>query len=181
MFIGPVKKASRIQVKAETDYVNDMFPSAAKVVDILRCSLTFESVESLVETVKYFQNLVETGDISLIKKEAENNSNNSSNNTSTPTQTNSQSLSPTTTTTTTVTSPKLREMSPDINVMDDMGIAETETGDEYNNNDDLQFTKIVRIKNGFLDIHLDNPTYADIKINVVFTNNQNCKSMIAEV
>jgi len=33
---GPVKAADRVQTKAETNYSKESFPSAAKVVDILR-------------------------------------------------------------------------------------------------------------------------------------------------
>ena len=171
---GPVKKAARIQVKAETDYVNDMFPSAAKVLDILRCSLTFESVQALVDTVKYFEKLVETQDISLIKKEASKESNLESKQSFHGNE-NKYFKDKTPTPASPVTNEDEKED------QDGGGGGGGDGGGDEEEEDRLWFTKITRIKNGFLDISLDHPSYADVKINVVFTDYRNQKSMIAEV
>ena len=44
---GPVKTIKRCIAKSETEYANVKWPTSAKVIDVIRCSLTFEQIEDL--------------------------------------------------------------------------------------------------------------------------------------
>ena len=49
---GSVKRMARCQAKAETDYVTASYPTTAKILDFIRCSLTHESSESLLKKIQ---------------------------------------------------------------------------------------------------------------------------------
>eukprot|EP01083_Nonionella_stella_P064697 168888_1 len=46
---GGVKRLLRCQSKAETDYASYSFPSTAKILDFIRCSLTYSSPKQLID------------------------------------------------------------------------------------------------------------------------------------
>ena len=62
---GPVKQYARCLVKANTDYSKEIFPSGAHILDYMRCSVTYNNVESLLEGLNNFVDKVN-------KKELEN-------------------------------------------------------------------------------------------------------------
>eukprot|EP01084_Bolivina_argentea_P015923 29836_1 len=45
---GPMKKVERSLSKLENDYANEKFPKAAKLLDLIRCSVTFNTVDQLL-------------------------------------------------------------------------------------------------------------------------------------
>eukprot|EP01084_Bolivina_argentea_P069816 126972_1 len=49
---GPLKKVERCQSKIENDYQNAMFPKAAKLLDLVRCSVTFNTLDQLLNGYK---------------------------------------------------------------------------------------------------------------------------------
>eukprot|EP01084_Bolivina_argentea_P120077 212859_1 len=46
---GPVKNLDRCQNKLENDYQDAKFPKAAKLLDLVRCSITFNTLNQLVD------------------------------------------------------------------------------------------------------------------------------------
>eukprot|EP01084_Bolivina_argentea_P069819 126977_1 len=46
---GPLKKVERCQSKLENDYQDVAYPKSAKLLDLVRCAVTFNTVEQLVE------------------------------------------------------------------------------------------------------------------------------------
>ena len=42
---APIKKLERCIEKTETDYMNESFPQSSKLIDIIRCSLSFSSLK----------------------------------------------------------------------------------------------------------------------------------------
>ena len=42
---GPVKTLTRCKEKTEVEYSNMKFPRSAHIIDVIRCSLTFETIE----------------------------------------------------------------------------------------------------------------------------------------
>ena len=59
---GPVKRLERCYAKCQSDYRDEQFPSAAHVLDIIRCSLTFDDVESMLKGMNLFKERVESGE-----------------------------------------------------------------------------------------------------------------------
>eukprot|EP01083_Nonionella_stella_P106563 307685_1 len=55
---GPVKKISRARSKATSDYGNEPFPTSACVLDLNRCSLTFNDIGTMLKAIKMFENKV---------------------------------------------------------------------------------------------------------------------------
>ena len=45
---GPIKKVERCQSKLENEYQNTAFPKAASILDLVRCSVSFNTVEQLI-------------------------------------------------------------------------------------------------------------------------------------
>ena len=45
---GPVKSVQRCQGKLENDYQEAAFPKAAKLLDVVRCSVSFNTLEQLL-------------------------------------------------------------------------------------------------------------------------------------
>jgi len=46
---------SRCQEKTETDYMNELFPQSSKLLDTIRCSISFTTLSNLFKTLNYFQ------------------------------------------------------------------------------------------------------------------------------
>ena len=55
----PVKLVDRCQSKLENDYQEAEYPKAAKLLDVVRCSVSFNTVEQLLEGYKVTQGFVE--------------------------------------------------------------------------------------------------------------------------
>ena len=51
---GPVKTLTRSQTKVENDYINEEWPTSAKILDINRCALQFKSIKSLMRFLEIF-------------------------------------------------------------------------------------------------------------------------------
>ena len=58
---GPVKRLERCYAKCQSDYRDEQFPTAAHLLDIIRCSLTFDDVSSMLKGMEYFQQLIQSG------------------------------------------------------------------------------------------------------------------------
>eukprot|EP01083_Nonionella_stella_P315613 1140538_1 len=56
---GPVKTATRSKIKVESEYFCEAFPSAARLLDINRCSLLFTNASDLVIFVRQFKEFIE--------------------------------------------------------------------------------------------------------------------------
>ena len=59
---GPVKTYERAKQKAENDYCNETFPKSACILDLIRCSLVFNNISTLlngldllIKKINYFQ------------------------------------------------------------------------------------------------------------------------------
>eukprot|EP01083_Nonionella_stella_P124980 377776_1 len=55
---GPVKLIERARSKAMNDYANRPYPTSAQVLDLNRCCLVFEEIETLLLALKLFQNKI---------------------------------------------------------------------------------------------------------------------------
>eukprot|EP01083_Nonionella_stella_P054077 142859_1 len=55
---GPVKLLERARNKAQNDYMEESYPTAACVLDLNRCSLVFEDITSLLKGIKHFVNKI---------------------------------------------------------------------------------------------------------------------------
>eukprot|EP01084_Bolivina_argentea_P298061 513575_1 len=56
---GPIKKLERCQSKLENDYYMEEYPKAAKLLDIVRCSVTFNTIEDLITGYKHLMKHIE--------------------------------------------------------------------------------------------------------------------------
>mmetsp|Transcript_40561 Transcript_40561/g.66645 ORF Transcript_40561/g.66645 Transcript_40561/m.66645 type:complete len:944 (+) Transcript_40561:110-2941(+) len=65
---GPLKKIGRCKVKTETDYFNEDFPTSACLLDIIRCTITFKSIESMLAMIKKFETLVQEQKCGCLKE-----------------------------------------------------------------------------------------------------------------
>jgi hypothetical protein len=60
-FKAPIKTLERCIEKTETDYMNNKnieFPQSSKLLDIIRCSISFENLNNLFSTLDYFSNYI---------------------------------------------------------------------------------------------------------------------------
>lgn len=64
---GPIKRESRCIEKAETDYATEKFPRSNKLIDIIRCSVTFQSPGELLKCIDMFKEVVSDGQTSFVK------------------------------------------------------------------------------------------------------------------
>ena len=64
---GPVKRLERCYAKCQSDYRDERFPTASHVLDIIRCTLIFEDVSSMLEGMDLFQDRIK-GDEFAIKE-----------------------------------------------------------------------------------------------------------------
>eukprot|EP01083_Nonionella_stella_P056626 148990_1 len=51
---GPIKTYSRCQAKTQNDYSDAMFPHSARLLDLIRCSLTFDNLSKMLIGFNYF-------------------------------------------------------------------------------------------------------------------------------
>eukprot|EP01084_Bolivina_argentea_P093844 168712_1 len=51
---GPIKTYSRCQAKVQNDYSEETFPRSAKLLDLIRCSLTFDNLSKMMIGYTYF-------------------------------------------------------------------------------------------------------------------------------
>merc|ERR1719242_3031223 len=65
--MGPVKTLARSQAKVENDYIAEDWPTSAKILDINRCALQFETVGALLKFLKVFEEKVKNGKAGCIK------------------------------------------------------------------------------------------------------------------
>ena len=56
---APVKTFDRCQVKSNTDYRNESFPNGASILDLMRCSITFNDSSSLLNGLNQFVNEIQ--------------------------------------------------------------------------------------------------------------------------
>merc|ERR1719361_639111 len=66
--MGPVKTLSRSQTKVENDYISEQWPTSAKILDINRCALQFETVNALMKFLKNFEAKVKNGTSGSVKE-----------------------------------------------------------------------------------------------------------------
>eukprot|EP00485_Elphidium_margaritaceum_P000299 CAMPEP_0202697428 /NCGR_PEP_ID=MMETSP1385-20130828/10760_1 /ASSEMBLY_ACC=CAM_ASM_000861 /TAXON_ID=933848 /ORGANISM="Elphidium margaritaceum" /LENGTH=820 /DNA_ID=CAMNT_0049353889 /DNA_START=55 /DNA_END=2514 /DNA_ORIENTATION=- len=57
---GPLKLPDRCVMKCETDYYDEPFPTAACLLDIVRCTLIFDDLAGLVDGIKRFEAEIES-------------------------------------------------------------------------------------------------------------------------
>ena len=55
---APVKTKSRCITKAELDYKYDIWPHTINIKDLLRCSVTFDTIDGLIKGYKQFTNMM---------------------------------------------------------------------------------------------------------------------------
>eukprot|EP01083_Nonionella_stella_P011937 33858_1 len=57
---GPLKTMERSRSKIENDYIDAQFPKSAKILDINRCALQFESIDVLMQFLEKLRERIET-------------------------------------------------------------------------------------------------------------------------
>eukprot|EP01083_Nonionella_stella_P300256 1024020_1 len=57
---GPVKTLTRSQAKVENDYINEKWPTSAKILDINRCALQFESTSDMMKYIRIFTERIQS-------------------------------------------------------------------------------------------------------------------------
>eukprot|EP01084_Bolivina_argentea_P040350 74573_1 len=57
---GPVKTLTRSQTKVENDYINEDWPTSARILDINRCALEFKSINDMMKYIEIFANKIKT-------------------------------------------------------------------------------------------------------------------------
>ena len=62
---GPTKTTERCQSKVENDYSDAVYPKAARLLDVVRCSVSFNTVEQLLEGYQGLLRYVDSGTSSL--------------------------------------------------------------------------------------------------------------------
>ena len=64
---GPVKTLTRSQAKVENDYINEDWPTSAKILDINRCAIQFKSIKSLMKFLELFTNKINNNQARSLK------------------------------------------------------------------------------------------------------------------
>ncbi len=62
---GPIKAMERCMAKVQNDYAREKYPTAAKLLDIVRCSLVFKSCQGCVDGIKRLEKAVEKKSTSI--------------------------------------------------------------------------------------------------------------------
>lgn len=62
---GPMKKVERALSKIENEYMDQQYPKAAKLLDIVRCSVSYNTADQLVDGFRAFMHHVESGSSSM--------------------------------------------------------------------------------------------------------------------
>ncbi len=57
---GPIKEMARCKAKAENDYSREEYPTCAKVLDFVRCSMVFASCEACVDGIRRLEDAVKS-------------------------------------------------------------------------------------------------------------------------
>eukprot|EP01084_Bolivina_argentea_P136564 240508_1 len=57
---GPLKNIQRCKSKCETDYCDENWPQSACLKDIVRCTITVDNIDILIDNVKYFENFLQS-------------------------------------------------------------------------------------------------------------------------
>ena len=65
---GPVKLAKRCQIKAQTDYAQKPWPATSQIVDLIRCSYTFNTCKEMYEAMTRFEKYIKQGKGGSIKR-----------------------------------------------------------------------------------------------------------------
>eukprot|EP01084_Bolivina_argentea_P062674 114628_1 len=55
---GPLKTWKRSQTKIENDYINEDYPTAAKILDINRCAIQFKTISQMMKFIQLFTNKI---------------------------------------------------------------------------------------------------------------------------
>ena len=63
---APVKTYDRCLIKSNTDYSFEPYPTSACILDLLRCSITFDNTESFINGLEKFINLIDSGGIECL-------------------------------------------------------------------------------------------------------------------
>merc|ERR1719150_517728 len=69
---GPMKKVERALSKMENDYMDEAYPKAAKLLDIVRCSVSYNTVGQLLEGYKAFMDHIDSGASSMVLARVKN-------------------------------------------------------------------------------------------------------------
>ena len=64
---APIKTIERCLIKAQTDYRNAKYPRTASIVDLVRCSITFDSGKVMARVIRKFQKMIESKETRCIK------------------------------------------------------------------------------------------------------------------
>jgi len=62
---APIKRVDRCVSKIENDYKDEAFPKAAKLLDLVRCSVSFNTVSQLLAGYEWFMKCIEGGRVSM--------------------------------------------------------------------------------------------------------------------
>ena len=65
---APVKTYDRCLVKSNTDYSLEPYPTSACILDLMRCSVTFDNVQLLLNGLEMFINAVNDGKVECLTK-----------------------------------------------------------------------------------------------------------------
>eukprot|EP01083_Nonionella_stella_P046173 123619_1 len=65
---GPIKTLQRSQTKVENDYISCKYPTSAKILDINRCALQFETIQSLMKFIELFSTKIKNKSARCIKE-----------------------------------------------------------------------------------------------------------------
>eukprot|EP01083_Nonionella_stella_P288116 980593_1 len=65
---GPVKTLKRSLLKVDNDYIQAMYPTSAKIVDINRCALQFTDIETMMKFIVIFEKKIKNQNAHSIKK-----------------------------------------------------------------------------------------------------------------
>ena len=55
---GPTKRIERCHAKVQNDYQSETYPTAAHLLDIVRCSFTFQNLQGLLQGYEYLNKQV---------------------------------------------------------------------------------------------------------------------------
>ena len=59
---GPTKTLDRVQSKLENDYSDELFPRCAKILDVVRCSVAFNTISQLINGYNHLMNHIKNNE-----------------------------------------------------------------------------------------------------------------------
>ena len=65
---APVKTYERCIIKSNTDYHNQPHPTCASILDLMRCSITFNNIKSFINGLEKFVSMINNGEIECLTK-----------------------------------------------------------------------------------------------------------------